>query len=61
MDEIHIVQFDELIADNGREVFLQAKTPKGFVSLRFSVSAIPSLKNVLVNLRRVEAQQEASS
>jgi len=58
MKEIHILQFDELVADNGREVFLQAKTPDGYVNIRFSVSAITSLHNVLVNLRRIEARQE---
>jgi hypothetical protein len=59
MKEIHILAFDELVADNGRDVFLQAETPQGLINLRFSVSSIPSLHNVLVNLRRVETRQEA--
>ncbi|UJX41720.1 hypothetical protein K9F62_03190 [Desulfovibrio sp. JY] len=53
MKELKILRFDDLIAENDHEVFVQAETPQGYVGLRFPVSAMGTMHQVLAGLQRL--------
>lgn len=57
MKELQIYRFDELVAENDHEVFVQAQTQQGQVGLRFPVSAMGTLHQVLAGLQRLVAPQ----
>jgi hypothetical protein len=51
MKELTIIQFDSLVAKNGREIFVQAHTSEGVVGLRFPAGVVGSLHQVLDGLQ----------
>ncbi|MFU2208175.1 hypothetical protein [Solidesulfovibrio sp. C21] len=50
MKELKFIQFDSLVAKNGREFFVQATTTEGVIGLRFPVTIVDSLHQVLDGL-----------
>lgn len=57
MQELKILRFDDLVAENDHEVFVQAQTQQGPVAMRFPVSVTATLHQVLAGLQRLSTPQ----
>lgn len=57
MKELKILRFDNLIAENDHEVFVQVETPQGYVGLCFPVTVTATLHQVLTGLQRLACPQ----